>query len=175
MPTLAELNAASEEEASALLTACNGSSAWVREMVARRPFASRHTLMTAADEAWGDATEDDWREAFTHHPRIGEAKAEAAVSSDAQRWSGDEQTSSVEAAHQVRVEIAAAQRTYEQRFGYIFIICATGRSAGEILAAAEARLPNDPAVELRVAAEEQRKITASRLAKLLDAPPESRP
>jgi 2-oxo-4-hydroxy-4-carboxy-5-ureidoimidazoline decarboxylase len=110
----------------------------------------------------------DWREAFSHHPRIGERKSAVPQSERGSAWAAGEQAG-VERAHgDVRDALAAANREYERRFGYIYIVFATGKSAEDMLALARQRLSNDPDVELRAAAEEQRKITRLRLDKLLD-------
>lgn len=158
----------SEPQARKLLTACCGASRWVSGMLARRPFGSRARVLSTSDEIWRSLDPGDWREAFSHHPRIGERKSAAPQSERGSAWAAGEQ-SGVERAHDdVRAQLAAANREYEERFGYIYIVFATGKSAEEMLALARERLGNDPDVELRAAAEEQRKITRLRLDKLLD-------
>ena len=142
-----------------MLRECNGSSRWVSTMIERRPFGSREALFNAADETWKSLDASDWLEAFAHHPRIGEQTNSIA----------DREQSGVKSADDdVRAQLAQVNRDYEQRFGYIYIVCATGKSAEEMLAIVRNRLNNDPATELAVAAEEQRKITRLRLAKLLE-------
>ena len=137
-------------------------------MLARRPFKSRAAVLSAADEIWRALDSGDWREAFSHHPRIGERKSAMPQSETGRAWAEGEQ-SGVERAHDdARAALAAANREYEQRFGYIYIVFASGRSAEEMLALARGRLRNDPDVEIRAAAKEQRKITRLRLEKLLD-------
>jgi OHCU decarboxylase len=128
-------------------------------MIARHPFGEPATLLAAADEVWGDLGEEDRREAFAAHPRIGE-RATA-------RWASSEQSASATAAYATLAELAEGNRAYEERFGHVFLIRATGRSAEEMLAALRERLGNDPATELAVAAEQQRQITALRLERLL--------
>jgi OHCU decarboxylase len=152
-----------------MLTSCCGSTRWVSAMVARRPFTSRDELFRAADEEWRRLSVDDWREAFAHHPRIGEARAAAVVGATAQRWSEGEQANAAASESGVKRELADAQREYEERFGHIFLICATGKTSDQILAALRARMHNDPETELAVAAEEQRQITRLRLAKMVIA------
>jgi 2-oxo-4-hydroxy-4-carboxy-5-ureidoimidazoline decarboxylase len=155
-------------QANELLSDCCGASRWVSGMVARRPFGSRAVVLSTADEIWGSLDAGDWREAFSHHPRIGEWKSPMPQSDRGSAWAAGEQ-SGVERAHEdVRAELATANREYEHRFGYTYIVFATGKSAEEMLALARERLRNDPDVELRAAAEEQRKITRLRLEKLLD-------
>ena len=164
---LRRVNALGEAAAREELRKCCGASRWIEQMVARRPFASSAALFDAADAVWNALGADDWLEAFESHPRIGESKAAAAQSSTAQNWSKHEQSGTHSASDETRAALADANRAYDQKFGHIFIICATGKSAEQMLAAARARLQNDPATELRIAAEEQRKITRIRLEKLL--------
>jgi OHCU decarboxylase len=165
--TLAELNALSADRAAELLTACCGSTRWVSAMVARRPFASFEAMLDTADAAWRQLEDRDWLEAFTHHPRIGEHKSAAPQAEGAARWSAGEQAKVSSATVAARDDLALMNREYEERFGYIYIVCATGKSADELLAIARSRLHNDPATELRTAAEEQRQITNLRLRKLI--------
>ena len=137
-------------------------------MVARRPFKSRRAVDSAADEIWQSLEASDWLEAFASHPRIGERSSGAAQGERGSVWAAGEQSGVNEARQDVREELAAANRTYEERFGHIYIVCATGKTAEEMLALARERLRNLPDDELKVAAEEQRKITRLRLHKLLD-------
>ena len=167
MTTVAELDAIPAAAAAELLRACCGATRWVEGMVARRPFGNEGTLYTAADDLWWSLGKADWLEAFSHHPRIGESRAAAAQSERARDWSGGEQGGMTGAAHDLREELAAANAAYDERFGYICIICATGKSAVELLEITRGRLANSPGVELRIAAEEQRKITRLRLEKLV--------
>jgi hydroxyisourate hydrolase len=159
------LNAASREEASAALLRCNGSTAWVARMVDARPFADGDALMGAADAIWWSLSPADWDEAFAAHPRIGSKKDVEKKPEKA--WSSNEQAGAANATSDVLEQLARANADYEARFGRIYIVCATGKSAEEMLAIARSRLANDPETELRVAAEEQRKITRIRLEKLL--------
>ena len=161
--TLGELNALDAAAAERELLRCCGSARWARAVAAARPFASVDALIAAGDRAADALAPADWLEAFAAHPRIGSSGG-ADRSRD---WSAQEQSGVAMATRTVTERLAARNRDYETRFGYIFIVCATGRSAGEMLAMLERRLTNDPASELRVAADEQRKITRLRLAKLL--------
>jgi 2-oxo-4-hydroxy-4-carboxy-5-ureidoimidazoline decarboxylase len=164
--TLAELNALPPAEAETRLRACCGSRRWVSELAARRPFADAEALLAAADAVWWSLDPADWDEAFRAHPRIGERKAAPSQGAQAAAWSAQEQsTASVEG--EVAAALAAGNRAYEERFGRIYIVCATGKTAAEMLAILRARLANDPATELRAAAAEQAKITRLRLEKLL--------
>ena len=117
-------------------------------------------VLADADAIWKALAPEDWREAFAAHPRIGERKAD--------RFSGGEQSGTAGASSDTMSELAAVNRQYEERFGYIYIVCASGKSAGEMLALAKERITNSPADELRIAAEEQRKITRLRLLKLVE-------
>ncbi len=163
---LDRLNALSVEEAQAGLRKCCDSVNWVRRMVQSRPFASVEELLEAADRVWRELGADDWLEAFRAHPKIGE-KASASGHSETRRWSSEEQSGTRDARAEHMEALARANRAYEARFGHIFIVCATGKSAEEMLALLEQRLQNDPGIEIRVAAEEQRKITRLRLERLL--------
>jgi 2-oxo-4-hydroxy-4-carboxy-5-ureidoimidazoline decarboxylase len=160
------LDSASPEEARRLLTTCCGSSAWVDRMLRRCPFGSADALLAAALEAWLDLTLTDWLEAFSHHPKIGDRASLARRFAATAHLSSHEQRGVADASAETLEDLAAANRTYEEKFGYIFIVCATGKSAGEMLALLRARLLNDPATEIRVAAEEQGKITQLRLQRL---------
>ena len=168
--TVAELNALPAEHAADLLTACCGSTRWVNALVARRPFASLDRLLVVADEVWTHLAPADWFEAFAHHPRIGERRAAVPQNERAAEWSAGEQAGVATARSSTQAELAAVNERYEQRFGYIYIVCAAGRSAEELLSLARARMNNDAETELRIAAEEQRKITTLRLRKLITEP-----
>jgi OHCU decarboxylase len=162
------INELSPEEAHAEFLKCCGSDEWARRMSDARPFSNPDELLSKADEIWWSLTQEDWLEAFRAHPKIGEKNAAAAQSAEAQRWSAQEQSESERAPAETKAALAAGNRVYEQRFGFIFIICATGRSAEEMLSGLNGRLNNDAETELRIAAEEQRKITQLRLQKLLE-------
>lgn len=165
--TVAELDTMSSDRASQLLGDCCGSTRWVAAMVARRPFGSVERLLSASDAVWRSLGPDDWKEAFSHHPRIGEHRSPARQSERGASWAAGEQSGMGSAADATRDALVRANREYEQRFGHIYIVCASGRTGEEMLADATARLRNDPDTELHVAAEEQRKITRLRLEKLL--------
>lgn len=155
------LNALSKERARAALQRCCGARHWVDGMLSARPFASDAELLAAAERVWWRLTRTDWLEAFAGHPRIG-ARTEALPD-----WARREQAGANGAAEATLAALAQENRTYEERFGHVFLICATGRTADEMLEALRGRLTNDPATELRVAAEEQAKITRLRLDKLV--------
>ncbi len=167
MLTLEQLNALPADEAAEHFRACCGSTRWVESMLGRRPFESVPALLAAADDAWLRTVPTDWDEAFSHHPRIGERQAAAPVSAAARAWSTGEQSNVARATPATRAAMAEANQAYQQRFGRIYIVCAAGRGAEELLADVEARMRNDPETERAVAAEEQRKITALRLRALV--------
>lgn len=159
------LNSLPRDEAINQLKSCCGSSRWAEQMVSLRPFATREELATAADEVWGSLSSDDWLEAFRAHPKIGEKKA--AASAQSLQWSNNEQAGVRNASTETTELLARLNHEYETKFGYIFIVCATGKSSEEMLGILQNRLGNEPATELRIAAEEQAKITQLRLQKLL--------
>jgi OHCU decarboxylase len=165
--SIRRINELSEAQATAEFLKCCGSDEWAKRMSDARPFPNWYEFSSKADEIWWNLDAEDWLEAFRAHPKIGEKKAAATQTAQAQQWSANEQSESQKAA-ETKAAVAEGNRDYEQRFGFIFIICATGRSAEEILAALNARLKNDAETELRVAAEEQQKITQLRLRKLLE-------
>jgi allantoicase len=135
-----------------------GSSRWVESMLKGRPFASWEALLAAANESWTSLDAKDWLEAFAAHPRIGERKA---------GWSSQEQSGTRAASEETMQRIADGNRAYEEKFGFIYLVCATGRSAGEMLENLTERLTHDRDEELRIAAAEQAKIIALRLEKLV--------
>jgi len=171
---LKRLNDLPATQAEAHLLACCGASRWARDMVARRPFGSVAELFAAADEIWRSFGREDWLEAFSRHPQIGEKAGEKRIHSEegqqiSSRWSAEEQSWAQRNPADVMVRLAEGNRAYRQRFGYIFIVCATSKTAEEMLAILERRLQNDASGELAIAAEEQRRITRLRLEKLLAA------
>jgi OHCU decarboxylase len=161
------LNVLTHDEAEAEFLQCCGSTAWACGMSARRPFADADELLGAAEEAWRGLEDDDWLEAFSRHPKIGEGKAATEQTETEKDWSSREQWGVGAADAETRRELNDLNRAYAEKFGYIFIVCATGKSSGEMLAALRSRLQNDPASEIANAAEEQRRITKLRLEKLL--------
>jgi len=153
------VNTMSGDLAAVQLRNCCGSGEWVRRMMAARSFPSWSDLIRDAEAIWNGLAADDWREAFAAHPRIGDRSGS--------KWARQEQSGTASASSESMDALAAANREYEARFGHIYIVCATGRSADEMLAMAWQRLDNSPEDELRVAAEEQMKITKLRLMKLV--------
>ena len=153
------LNALTLAQAEAELLRCCGSQRWAAAMAAARPFHSDDGLMATAERLWWSLEAADWLEAFAAHPRIGDRPTSA--------WSAQEQSAASTLSAAVRERLAAGNHAYEARFGYTFLVCATGRSADDLLAVLERRLSGTAADELQIAAAEQRKITALRLEKLL--------
>jgi OHCU decarboxylase len=164
---LARLNALSDAEAESELLKCCGSMNWARRLAAQRPFNDVEELMTAAEQIWWSLGEQDWLEAFSAHPQIGGRQAQRPQDAQARDWSDEEQAGTRAIDEATQDELAAANRAYKEKFGHIFIVCATGKTAAEMLAILRARLVNDSSAELRHAADEQRKITRLRLEKLL--------
>jgi 2-oxo-4-hydroxy-4-carboxy-5-ureidoimidazoline decarboxylase len=132
-----------------------------------RPFADEQSVFSAADECWRNLPEDDWLEAFRSHPRIGEQHAQNKTTAASAAWSTSEQGQMRTAEATILERMQQGHREYEQRFGRIFIICATGKQPAEMLAALQHRLSNDPSTELLESAEQQRQITQLRLRKWL--------
>jgi 2-oxo-4-hydroxy-4-carboxy-5-ureidoimidazoline decarboxylase len=163
---LAAWNNSDADTARAAMLACCGSRRWADAMVALRPVKSVMKLSEAADRIWGTMTEEDWMEAFACHPRIGDRKA-AHASAQSQVWSKQEQSSTESAAQKLLDDLAAGNALYEERFGFTYIVCATGKAPEEMLAILMRRLASDRASELREAAEQQRQITQIRLGKWL--------
>ncbi len=164
------LDAMSADQARAALQKCCGSTRWATAMTAARPFEDTPALLRIADRIWWSLDEKDHREAFASHPKIGMPAAKPAAPLDPETtatWARDEQRGTVGASEQISSDLAAANRAYEDRYGFIFIICATGRTAESMLGELRARLESTPADELRTAAEEQAKITRLRLHKLI--------
>lgn len=149
------------------LLRCCGSLRWATIMASSRPFQSEQDLYDAAERVWKSLTREDWLEAFGHHPRIGDVESLKSKFASTRTWASNEQAGAAVATDELLVALAEGNRAYEERFGYIFIVCATGKSADEMLALLRDRLDNDPKAELPVAAREQSKITRLRLEKLL--------
>lgn len=164
---LARWNSLRPEGAEEEILPCCGSRAWAKEMAARRPINDEKALLASCDEVCGKLTEPDWTEAFRSHPRIGESHAPVSAPARSAAWSGQEQRKVGTANEDIKVALAEGNRAYERRFDRIFIVCATGKTAPEILEILRARLRNDEATELREAAEQQRQIAHLRLKKWL--------
>jgi 2-oxo-4-hydroxy-4-carboxy-5-ureidoimidazoline decarboxylase len=166
--TLAHWNTLTPEAAAAAILPCNGSLSWAEQLTALRPFATPFDLTCTADIIWRALPADAQQQDFNSHPRIGEQHAKSATA-ESLALSATEQ-SAAQLTNDTAAALASANRTYEEKFNRIFIICATGKSAEEILTILHHRLLNDPATELREAAEQQRQITQLRLRKWLANP-----
>ena len=167
-PGLERLNSLPANEAEAEFGKCCGSTNWARRMAAECPFANSNQLITIADRVWWLLEPDDWFEAFASHPKIGENKAARATAAEAQDWAAVEQSGAQNASEETVRLLAELNREYEEKFGYIYIVCATGKSSEEMLAILRERLLNDAEKEICVAAREQARIIKLRLGKLID-------
>jgi 2-oxo-4-hydroxy-4-carboxy-5-ureidoimidazoline decarboxylase len=164
--TIAEFDHFDIEKKKELLHSCCGSTAWVNNMIAALPAEDLVDLLEIAEEQWYACHEADWREAFSHHPQIGDIESLKEKFSTTEHWAADEQASVKQASEQTLEQLAEGNQVYKQRFGYIFIVCATGKSADDMLHLLNQRLYNNPDVEIQIAMEEQLKITRLRLEKL---------
>jgi 2-oxo-4-hydroxy-4-carboxy-5-ureidoimidazoline decarboxylase len=167
-PVLAGWNTLDAEDAVREILPCCGSRAWAAGLAERRPFSDAAQLFSASDRVWAALPEPDWCEAFDSHPRIGQQHARAATA-ESLSWSSAEQRAAMSGGDAAKLVLAEANRRYEERFGRIFIVCASGRSAAEILAILNTRMQNTAADELLEAAEQQRQITQLRLRRWLGA------
>lgn len=166
MKGLARLNALSSDEATSAFIACCGSSRWAASMLKKLPFNSEAELYRQADSVWGQLTSVDWLEAFSHHPRIGDA-SQLPKNTTSTRWALEEQSGAAAATEATLSQLARHNEEYYRKFGFIFLICATGKTASEMLRDLRIRIGNTRKDELRIAAAEQAKITRLRLEKLL--------
>ena len=164
---LARWNLLSIDDAISAILPCCGSRTWAQSVVVRRPIADVETLLAASNETWRSLEPSDWLEAFQGHPRIGESRSPQSPPAQSVAWSTQEQRQVANADAAVKAALADANRQYEQRFNRTFIVCASGKSAQEILGILLRRLNNDAETELHEAAEQQRQITEIRLRKWL--------
>ena len=161
MPTLEVINRLPFETAEAGFFQCCGSRRWAERMSGSRPFTMEADLFSVASRIWHSLSEADWLEAFSHHPKIGQSSKPMA------KWAEEEQAGARSAASDVLADLARNNEQYTEKFGFIFLVCATGKTAEEMLALLKARMGNSPEEEIRIAAGEQAKITHLRLEKLL--------
>lgn len=167
MPDIRELNSMPETDLASCLERCCGSSRWVAAMVRRRPFSDSEDLFSAAEAAAAELSDEDWLEAFSHHPKIGDVESLRSKFASTRQWSAGEQRGVESADEEILRALARGNAEYENRFGFIFIVCATGKGAREMLSILEGRLGSTREQELLVASGEQRKITRIRLEKLI--------
>lgn len=161
MPNLAKLNQMAFDKAEQEFMKCCGSKVWAEKMAMLRPYADENALFSAAEKNWMACTSVDWYEAFAQHPRIGgRAKGE---------WTKEEQAGMVKASPQTLEALQKGNDAYEKKFGYVFLVCATGKGAEEMLRLLRERLENEPRAELAIAVREQTKITRLRLEKWLQS------
>jgi OHCU decarboxylase len=165
---LAEINDMSRDAAIAAFLDCCGSTVWATRMADCRPFGLVEPLFERAEDIWFSLSTVDHLEAFAAHPQIGSSKAAASQAERAAEWSKGEQNGVAGSSDDIRGQLAEINSLYHEKFGFIFIVCATGKSAEEMLAIARARIRNSARTELKIAAEEQNKITQLRLTKLLE-------
>lgn len=164
--TIHEFNKLNNDEKQDLLQRCCGSTSWVNKMLEVFPVSDEEELYKYAEEKWNECSEADFREAVTHHPKIGDVKSLTEKFAPTAQWAAGEQAAVQQSSQKTIEALATANADYEANFGYIFIVCATGKSAEEMLAILQARLPNKPEDEIKIAASEQAKITRLRLEKL---------
>jgi 2-oxo-4-hydroxy-4-carboxy-5-ureidoimidazoline decarboxylase len=167
--TLSEINQLPLQQALLELERICGAKRWCDRMARARPFASQEELFQKATHIWHQMTREDWLEAFAHHPRIGDVSALRAKFAATAQWASQEQAGALAASEETLQRLAQGNQDYEARFGHIFLVCATGKTAAQMLDLLLARMKNEPEQELRVAAGEQEKITRIRLEKWLSA------
>ena len=166
--TLHEFNILPKEKLIEELKKCCGSTAWVQRMLPFIPADDMVELLEDAEEEWWKCSQSDWKEAFAHHPKIGDTDSLRKKFASTATWASGEQSGLSNASEETIRALAAANKLYEERFGFIFIVCATGKSAEEMLALLNQRLQNEPDEEIVIAADEQNKITKLRIEKLLE-------
>ncbi len=167
-PVLARWHTLRVPAAAREILPCCGSRVWAARLAGERPFPSVDELCAASDRVWAGLSEEDWRQAFESHPRIGEQHASSATATSL-AWSSREQATAISQDDAAKLALAEANRQYEEKFGRIFIVCALGKSVSEILSILNARMNNAPTVEWREAGEQQRQITQLRLLRWLGA------
>lgn len=165
--SIEKLNSLNETELIEELFKCCGSTNWAKELSKQLPFNSIEDLISKSDSVWSKSTRADGLEAFTHHPKIGDIKSLEKKFASTKEWAGGEQAGVNTAGQETLIALAEGNEAYDKKFGYIFIVCATGKSAEEMLALLNARINNDAETELKIAMNEQNKITHIRLNKLI--------
>jgi len=166
---LARWNSLDPAAAAREVLPCCGSQAWAITLVSKRPFTDVASVAEASKAVWFSLPAEAWQEAFDSHPRIGQKHAQSTATDESLRWSAQEQRTAISADETAKLALEEANRRYEQKFGRIFIVCATGKTSVEILSILEARMQNDAAAELREAAEQQHQITQIRIQRWLES------
>lgn len=166
--TLHEFNTLSKDELKEALIKCCASTTWVNKMLPHVPAEDMVELLEDAEIEWWNCTEDDWKEAFAAHPKIGDHESLAKKYAGTASWAADEQKNVETASEETIKALIEANKKYQEKFGYIFIVCATGKSAEEMLGILHTRLNNNPEDEIKIAADEQNLITKLRIEKLLE-------
>jgi 5-hydroxyisourate hydrolase/2-oxo-4-hydroxy-4-carboxy-5-ureidoimidazoline decarboxylase len=167
---LENLNLQLKEKSAGMLKSCCGSSKWVEQMLHRMPFSDVMQMARFAEEIWYEiCKEEDWLEAFSHHPKIGDLQSLKDKFASTAHLAGNEQATVSQATDEVISSLARLNEEYQNKFGFIFIICATGKPAEEMLKILEGRLDNDRSSEIRIAMGEQHKITLLRLKNSMEA------
>jgi 2-oxo-4-hydroxy-4-carboxy-5-ureidoimidazoline decarboxylase len=162
-----QLNQLSHAEIFAELQKCCGSDSWIKAMISRRPYSDKQSLQQISDKIWSTVSEKDILEAFSHHPQIGDVESLKKKFANTANWASNEQQGAQQATDETLNALKKGNEDYLNKFGFIFIVCATGKSAQQMLDLLNERLSNDQAIELHIAATEQNKITHLRLDKLL--------
>jgi len=163
-----QFNKLSDDEAKTEITRCCGASNWVKKVLDNRPYNNKNSLLELAEKEWFNLAQDDWLEAFQHHPKIGDINSLSKKYANTQKWAEGEQSGVNSASENIIHNLAQGNKDYEEKFGYIFIVCATGKTAQEMLDILNTRLPNNAEEEIKIAIGEQNKITKIRLEKLLE-------
>ena len=166
--SIKQFNLLPRKEAATKLQKCCGSKTWVKGMLNARPFLDQDSLHKKSDEIWSTVSKTDILEAFKHHPQIGDVDSLKKKFASTATWAANEQKGTSQASDQILQALQKGNQDYLDKFGFIFIVCATGKSAQEMLELLNDRLPNDETIELHIAAAEQNKITHLRLDKMLE-------
>ncbi|MDQ3193801.1 MAG: 2-oxo-4-hydroxy-4-carboxy-5-ureidoimidazoline decarboxylase [Bacteroidota bacterium] len=164
---LQRLNKLGKEEAAEIFFKCCGTRKWINEMVEARPFRTNHHIFESAEKILKALDEKECLEAFQHHPKIGDINSLKEKYTSTKQLAENEQSGVNDASMEVLEELSILNHEYEKKFGYIFIICASGKTADEMLAIIKNRINNDAAAEIKIAMKEQNKITKLRMEKLL--------
>ena len=166
--TLEQLNTLDKIQLAAELIKCCGSLSWVKQMCDRFPVNTKEDLFENAEKIWMNCSKEDQLEAFTHHPKIGDIDSLKKKFASTAKWAAGEQSGASTANEEILLALSKGNKLYEDKFGFIFIVCATGKSAEEMLGMLQSRLANNPEEEIQIAADEQNKITKLRIEKLLN-------